>query len=66
MDFTRTEALLTLGERVDEGELSDEKMDIRATQLGYALETWDVIDQSVAGFKMVRQEGQSRVEHRQL
>ena len=66
MDFTRTEALLTLGERVDEGDLSDDKMELRAAQLGYTLETWDVIDQSGAGFKMVREEGQSRVEHRQL
>lgn len=66
MDFTRTEAMLTLGERVDEGELTDDKLNSRATQLGYTLETWDIIDQSVTGFRMVRQEGTSRVEHRQL
>jgi len=66
MDFTRTEAMLTLGERVDEVELTDEKMNTRAIQLGYTLETWDIIDQSVAGFRMIRQEGSSRVEHRQL
>lgn len=66
MDFTRAEALLTLGERVDEGELSDDKLNARAVQLGYALEPWDIIDQSVAGFKIARQESGSRVEHRQL
>lgn len=66
MDFTRTEAMLTLGELVDSGDLTEDKMDARAIQLGYSLETWDIIDQSVAGFKMVRQEGNSRVEHRQL
>lgn len=65
-DFMHTEAMLTLGERIDNEDLSDEKIDARAVQLGYVLETWDIIDQSVAGFKMVRQTGNSRVQHRQL
>jgi len=66
MDYSRAEAMLTLGERVDGEDLSEDKIDVRAVQLGYVLESWDIIDQSVAGFKMVRQEGNSRVQHRQL
>jgi hypothetical protein len=58
--------MLTLGELVESGDLEEEKIEVRAAQLGYSLETWDIVDQSVAGFKMVRQEGASRVEHRQL
>ncbi|MBK9395040.1 MAG: hypothetical protein IPN40_14585 [Uliginosibacterium sp.] len=65
-DFTRSESMLTLGELVESGDLAEEKIEVRAAQLGYSLETWDIVDQSVAGFKMVRQEGASRVEHRQL
>lgn len=38
----------------------------RALQLGYVQEAWDVADQSVAGYRLTRRRGDSRVEHRQL
>jgi cyclic-di-GMP-binding protein len=66
LDFTRTEAMLTLGELVSSVEQSPETLEERALQLGYMKETWDVLDQSVAGFRLTRLRGDSRVEHRQL
>lgn len=65
-DFVRTEAMLTFGEQVENADLTPEQVEERALQLGYAKESWDVLDQSVAGFRLIRQAGESRVEHRQL
>ncbi|MET7015963.1 hypothetical protein [Uliginosibacterium flavum] len=65
-DFTRTEAMLTLGERAEESDPSDEQLEARALALGYIQESWGVLDQSVAGFRLMRQEGESRIDHRQL
>lgn len=64
-DFTRTEAMLTLGERVEEVE-TDEDLARRALALGFVQEDWDVLDQSVAGFRLMRAQGDSRLDHRQL
>ena len=65
LDFTRTEAMLTLGEMVSR-QASENDINERALQLGYVKETWEILDQSVAGFRLVRVRGDSRVEHRQL
>lgn len=65
-DFARTEAMLALGERVEEVDPSDEELEVRALALGYVQENWDVVDQSVAGFRLIRQQGESRLDHRQL
>lgn len=45
---------------------SEASLQERALQLGYVLETWDISDQSVAGYRLTRRRGESRVEHRQL
>lgn len=66
LDFTRTEALLTLGEQVEGVEKTADATEMEALQLGYVKEPWDILDQSVAGFRLVRVAGESRVEHRQL
>lgn len=65
-DFTRTEAMLALGERVEQAEMTEAQLAERALQLGYVLEAWDVLDQSVAGFRLMRAQGDSRIDHRQL
>jgi hypothetical protein len=39
---------------------------VRAAELGYALDTWDIADQSVNGFRLVRNAAGPRVEHGQL
>jgi hypothetical protein len=65
-DFARAEAMLALGERIEQVELNDEQRTQKALELGYALEAWDVLDQSLAGFRLVRAEGESRLDHRQL
>ncbi|MBS1209017.1 MAG: hypothetical protein H6R19_1415 [Proteobacteria bacterium] len=65
-DFTRTEAMLALGERAEESEPTDEQLEARALALGYVQETWEVLDQSVAGFRLMRRQGDSRLDHRQL
>ncbi|MDP5238789.1 hypothetical protein Q9Q94_04575 [Uliginosibacterium sp. 31-16] len=65
-DFTRTEAMLALGERAEESDPTDEQLEARALALGYVQEPWDVLDQSVAGFRLMRQQGESRLDHRQL
>lgn len=64
-DFTRTEAMLTLGERVEEVG-TDEDLARRALALGFVQEDWEVLDQSVAGFRLMRTQGDSRLDHRQL
>ncbi|PLK50711.1 hypothetical protein [Uliginosibacterium sp. TH139] len=65
-DFTRTEAMLALGERVEQAEMTDAQLTEHALKLGYVLEPWDVLDQSVAGFRLMRAQGESRLDHRQL
>lgn len=65
-NFTRTEAMLTLGERAEQAELTDAQLEEKALQLGFTLESWDVLDQSVAGFRLARAQGESRLDHRQL
>lgn len=65
-DFTRTEAMLALGERAEEAEMTDAQLTESALKLGYTLEPWDVLDQSVAGFRLMRAQGESRLDHRQL
>ncbi|HTY03761.1 MAG TPA: hypothetical protein VMC81_08535 [Rhodocyclaceae bacterium] len=39
---------------------------LRAAELGYALDTWDVTDQSLNGFRVTRRASGPRVEHGQL
>jgi hypothetical protein len=39
---------------------------IRAAELGYALDTWEIADQSVNGFRLTRNAAGPRVEHGQL
>ena len=39
---------------------------LRAAELGYALDTWDIVDQSLNGFRVVRNAAGPRVEHGQL
>lgn len=65
-DFTRTEAMLALGERVEQAELNDAQLTEKALQLGYMLEHWEILDHSVAGFRLARAQGASRLDHRQL
>ncbi|MDB5802631.1 MAG: hypothetical protein JWL63_3570 [Rhodocyclales bacterium] len=64
--FSDTQVMRTFGERV-ESEITPEYLVKRAAQLGYAQEeVWQVTDQSVAGYRLARSQGDSRVEHRQL
>jgi hypothetical protein len=39
---------------------------VRAAELGYALDTWDIADQSVNGFRITRNAAGPRIEHGQL
>lgn len=64
--IARSEALLTLNERVEQVPLSDAQLTERAQESGYVLETWEVLDQSLTGFRLSRRRGESRIEHRQL
>lgn len=65
-NFARTEAMLALGERAEEVSPSEIDLAGKALTLGYALEPWEILDQSVTGLRLQRQQGQSRLEHRQL
>jgi cyclic-di-GMP-binding protein len=65
-DFERSQVLLTFGERAEETEPTDAELEARALALGYVQESWDVLDSSVAGFRLMRQQGESRIDHRQL
>lgn len=64
--YSRAEvdSLLTLGERVE----GHDKSALREARIGYALENWQVLDQSVAGFRLRRESSESplRVENGQL
>ena len=57
--YTRAQvdAILTFGDRVEGGE----KLQLRAAQIGYGLETWDVVNQSVAGFRLRYESAESRM-----
>ncbi|PAS98494.1 MAG: hypothetical protein CGU28_01285 [Candidatus Dactylopiibacterium carminicum] len=65
-DFTRTEAMLALGERVEDIAGKENYLERKALELGYVQELWDVLDQSVTGFRLMRADGSSRIDHRQL
>lgn len=65
-DFSRTEVMLTLGARVPESDLTAGQIIERARELGYVLEEWDVLNQSVTGFRLRRGHPGSRVDHQQL
>jgi hypothetical protein len=65
--FIRTDRILGLDERVEEAASAKaELLEIRARQQGYVVEPWEVLDQSVAGFRLACREPAIRVEHRQL
>ena len=58
-NYTRAQvdSILTFGERVEGGE----KLQLRAAQIGFGLETWDVVNQSVAGFRLRYESAESRM-----
>lgn len=60
--YTRAEvdSLMTFGDRVEGGE----KLELRSAQIGYALEPWSVVNQSVAGFQLRHESAQSRLGQR--
>lgn len=60
--YSRAEvdSLLTFGERVEGGE----KLQLRSAQIGYALERWLVVNQSVAGFKLRHENAEARAGQR--
>lgn len=60
--YTRAEvdSMLTFGDRIEGGE----KLQLRSAQIGYALEQWQVIDQSVAGFQLRHESAESRLGQR--
>lgn len=60
--------LLTYGERAEEviGEQSREQRLREAQRLGFICEAWDMLDQSVGGFRVARRERGERIEHQQL
>ncbi|MDQ8020398.1 MAG: hypothetical protein REI94_01060 [Moraxellaceae bacterium] len=62
-NFSETMVMRTFGERAEQ---TDTELLHRAMQLGFVQEAWDVADQSVAGYRLTRQQGDSRIEHRQL
>lgn len=60
--YTRAEvdSILTFGDRVEGGE----KLQLRAAQIGYELEAWNVVNQSVAGFRLRHESAESRLGRR--
>lgn len=54
------DSMLTFGDRVDGGE----KLQLRSAQIGYALEQWAVVNQSVAGFRLRHENAESRAGQR--
>ncbi|HEX5126252.1 MAG TPA: hypothetical protein VFW00_05900 [Rhodocyclaceae bacterium] len=64
--FSETQVFRAFGDRVEEAELTGEQLLARAAQKGYVQEAWDVADQSVVGYRLSRQRGDTRLEHRQL
>lgn len=60
--YSRAEvdSMLTFGDRVEGGE----KLQLRAAQIGYALEQWEVVNQSVAGFQLRHPSAETRVGQR--
>lgn len=64
--FSDSQIIRTFGERA-ESDITPEYLVSRAAQLGYPQEeVWQVNDESVAGYRLARSQGDSRVEHRQL
>jgi cyclic-di-GMP-binding protein len=63
--FSQTQVFRVFGARA-EGNVNSEELQQRALQLGFVQEGWDVLDQSVAGYRLTREAGESRIEHRQL
>lgn len=62
-------SLLTFGERVPLAETPAQAMQRRqreAEQLGFVCERWEVLDQSVSGFRLQRRPRAERLEHHQL
>lgn len=64
--FRDMQSLYTIGEQVEKAEPSDTEIYSRAARLGMVLEHWNIANQSVSGFRIVRDNPGSRVDHRQL
>ncbi|MFA9440869.1 hypothetical protein ACDA63_14625 [Uliginosibacterium sp. sgz301328] len=64
--FSQTQVFRVFGDRVGDDDSNEEQIEQRARQLGFAQESWDVLDQSVAGYRLAREIGESRIEHRQI
>jgi hypothetical protein len=64
--FRDTQSVYTIGEQVEKAPPSDAEIYSRAALLGMILEHWNIIDQSVSGFRIVRDGSGSRIDHRQL
>ena len=60
--YSRAEvdSMLTFGDRIEGGE----KLQLRSAQIGYALEQWQVVNQSVAGFQLRHESAESRLGQR--
>ncbi len=62
--------LLTFGERVEEVKRdffqSHEQRQREAERLGFVCESWEMLDQSVGGFRVARRARGERIEHHQL
>lgn len=66
LDFHRTERMMALGDQVEQTQVSGAQLELRAEQEGFELESWEVADQSVAGFRLRCNAPAVRVMHRQL
>jgi len=66
LDFHRTERMMALGDQVEQTKVSGAQLELRAVQEGFELETWEIADQSVAGFRLRCNAPVARVMHRQL
>jgi cyclic-di-GMP-binding protein len=65
-DYRHAEAMMTLGERAAEAVLTDKQVAERGQQQGYVQELWAAMDQSVTGFRLMRDLPGMPLEHRQL
>lgn len=63
--FSSSQVLRIFGEFAEAVD-SDEQIMERALQLGHQEESWQILDQSLAGYRLSRAQGQSRLAHRQL
>lgn len=64
--FRDTQSVYTIGEQVEKAPPSDTEIYSRAALLGMIVEHWNIVDQSVSGFRTVRDGSGSRIDHRQL